>query len=186
MSDFVIHAIDTAPEGSRDALAEVEAKYGTVFNLFGALAESPVAVKAYKALGDLFEQGTFTPPERQLLLLTISAENGCEYCVAAHSAGAAMAALDGQAIEAVRGDAPIADARLAALQGFARDVVRQRGWLSPDQVEAFIASGFTKAQVLEVIVAVALKTISNYTNHIAQPPLDAPFEATRWTRRAAA
>ncbi len=186
MSDFVIHTIETAPEGSRDALAEVEAKYGTVFNLFGALAESPVAVHAYQTLGDLFEQGTFTPPERQLLLLTISAENGCEYCVAAHSAGAAMAALDNRAIEAVRDGTPIADARLATLRDFALAVVRQRGWLSPDQVEAFIASGFTKAQVLEVIVAVALKTISNYTNHIAQPPLDAPFEATRWTRRAAA
>ena len=186
MSDFVIHTIETAPEGSRGALAEVEAKYGAVFNLFGALAESPVAVNAYKALGELFEQGSFTPTERQLLLLTISAENGCEYCVAAHSAGARMAALDGQAIEAVRGGTPIADARLAALHGFALAVVRQRGWLSPDEVDAFIAGGFTKAQALEVIVAVAFKTISNYTNHIAQPPLDAPFEATRWTRRAAA
>lgn len=186
MSEFVIHTIETAPEGSRAALAEAQAKYGAVFNLFGALAESPVAVKAYKALGDLFEQGTFTPPERQLLLLTISAENGCEYCVAAHSAGAAMAALDAQAIEAVRGGGPIADARLATLRDFALAVVRQRGWVADDAVAGFIASGFTKAQALEVIVAVALKTISNYTNHIAQPPLDAPFEATRWTRRAAA
>ena len=127
MSEFVIHTIETAPEGARAALAEAQAKYGAVFNLFGALAESPVAVKAYKALGDLFEQGTFTPPERQLLLLTISAENGCEYCVAAHSAGAAMAALDAQAIEAVRGDAPIADARLAAARRCATSRSRSSG-----------------------------------------------------------
>ena len=186
MSDFVIHTIETAPEGSRGALAEVEAKYGTVFNLFGALAESPVAVNAYKALGDLFEQSSFTPAERQLLLLAISAENGCEYCVAAHSAGARMAALDAQAIEAVRGGTPITDARLATLHDFALAVVRQRGWVADDAVAGFLASGFTKAQVLEVIVAVALKTISNYTNHIARPPLDAPFEATRWSRQAAA
>ncbi len=186
MSDFVSHTIESAPEGSRGALAEVQAKYGAVFNLFGALAESPVALNAYRALGDLFEQSSFTPAERQLLLLAISAENGCEYCVAAHSAGARMAALDAQAIEAVRGDTPIADARLAALHAFALTVVRQRGWVANDEVAAFLASGFTKAQVLEVIVAVALKTISNYANHITQPPLDAPFEATRWTRRAAA
>ncbi len=186
MSDFVSHTIESAPEGSRGALAEVQAKYGAVFNLFGALAESPVALNAYQTLGGLFEQSSFTPAERQLLLLAISAENGCEYCVAAHSAGARMAALDAQAIEAVRAGAPIADARLAALHGFALAVVRQRGWVADDEVEAFLASGFTKAQVLEVIVAVAFKTISNYTNHIAQPPLDAPFEATRWARRAAA
>ena len=186
MSDFVTHTIESAPEGSRGALAEAQAKYGAVFNLFGALAESPVAVTAYKALGDLFEQSSFTPAERQLLLLAISAENGCEYCVAAHSAGAKMATLDDQAIEAVRGGTPIADARLATLRDFALAVVRQRGWVADDAVAGFLASGFTKAQVLEVIVAVAFKTISNYTNHIAQPPLDAPFEATRWARRAAA
>ena len=133
------------------------------------------------ALGELLEDGSLSPEERQLVLLAISVANRCEYCVAAHSVAAKLAGLDDQTIRAVRQGVPLEDERLAALSTFVVSVVEKRGWLSNQEVDGFLSSGFTREQILEVIVAVAFKTISNYTNHIAQPPLDRAFEPARWS-----
>ena len=86
-------------------------------------------------------------------------------------------------IEAFRESKPIPDERLAALHGFATAVVEKRGRVSEAEVEAFIDAGFTKAQVLEVVLAVSLSTFTNYTNHIANVPLDAAFAPFRWSKR---
>jgi alkylhydroperoxidase family enzyme len=73
------------------------------------------------------------------------------------------------------------DGRLGALSTVARRLVESRGWLEEDEVAAFVNAGFDEAQLLEVITALALKTLSNYTNHVAETPLDAPFRKTAWT-----
>lgn len=185
MSDFKIHTLESAPKAASEVLAKAKEKYGFVPNLLGVLAESPAAVKAYLTLGGLLEQTSFTPAEQKVILLAVSSENRCEYCVAAHSTVAKMQQVPADVIEALRNGRSIADPGLQALSEFARSVVRNRGWVSKEELERFLSAGFTRAQVLEVILAVAMKTLSNYTNHLAETPLDPPFKAAAWKAQSA-
>ena len=75
---------------------------------------------------------------------------------------------------------PLPDARLQALSAFTRQLVEKRGWVSADDVQEFQGAGFTQAQVLEVILGVGMKTLSNFANHIADPPVDDAFAANAW------
>jgi len=99
----------------------------------------------------------------------------------AHSVAAEMQKVPGNVIEAIRTDQPIQDARLEAPRRFTTAIVEQRGWASETDVEACLDAGFTNAQILEVIVGVSFKTLSNYTNHIADTPLDKAFAPRAWT-----
>lgn len=124
--------------------------------------------------------------EQQVVLIATSAENRCEYCVAVHSAVAGMVAMPAEALAALRTGRDPEDPRLGALARFARHVVDERGWVDVGELDAFLAAGFTEGQVLEVVTGVALKTLSNYANHIAGTPLDAAFASQRWTAGAPA
>jgi len=180
MSLFDLHTIETAPEGSRADITAIQEQFGFLPNIYGVLAGSPAVIKAYNALGNLLTTTSFSQAEQQLMLLTISAVNGCKYCVAAHSVGGMMAKLDDDVINAVRDGSPIDDPKLAALSSFARGVVEKRGYMSESEIKSFLAAGFSKEQALEVIMATALKTISNYINHFAETPLDAAFAKVAW------
>lgn len=186
MSLFDVHTLADAPAASRELLEKAKAKFGFVPNMLGVMAESPAALNGYMTLSGILEQSAFSPAERQVLLLTTARENGCEYCVAAHSLGAQKAGAPKEVIEAIRQDKPIGDARLATLHHFCRSMVEKRGWVSEADLKAFFAAGFTKAQALEVILAISLKTLSNYVNHISATPLDAAFDAAKWTNKARA
>jgi uncharacterized peroxidase-related enzyme len=180
MSRFVVHSQEAAPEESRFALAGAKSKFGFVPNLIGMLAGSPAAVGGYLGIGEQFDKSSFTPAERQVVLLAVSFENSCDYCMAAHTVVAGMSKVPAAAVEALRNGDPLPDARLDALARFTRAVVRERGRVSESELAAFLAAGFTQAQVLEVVLGVAMKTLSNYANHFAGTPLDAAFEAARW------
>ena len=101
--------------------------------------------------------------------------------MAAHTAVAKGQTLDDAVIAAVRERRPIADARLAALRMFTTRIVALRGFVSDADVAAFKAAGWSDAAMLGVILNVAMKSITNYVNHIAETPLNAPFEAFAWT-----
>lgn len=186
MTEFRIHTAETAPEASRSAIAQAEKAFGLVPNLIGVFAESPAAVKGYMALAGAFGSSSLTPLEREVVLISASVENECHYCVAAHTTVTQLQGLDQPVIAAVRIGGPIADQRLEALRRFTVLVVRQRGYVADVDVDAFLGAGFTRAQVLEVVLGVGLKTLSNYTNHLAETPLDAPFQANAFTPLARA
>lgn len=181
MSDFEVHDHDTAPAGGTDALARAEKAFGFAPNLVRVLAEAPEAAQAYLDLGERFSASSLSPGEEQVVLLTTSFENGCDYCMAAHSAVAGMVGIAGETLEALRSGGALPEARLEALRAFTAAVVQSRGRPSADQVKRFLEAGFGRAQVLEVMLGVAMKTLSNYTNHVAGTPLDEAFEAQRWT-----
>ena len=180
---FKIHDADSAPEGAGALLATVARNMGFVPNLHGVLAESPATLEGYTSLSGIFNRTTLSPAERQVVLLTSSQVNGCGYCLAAHGRGAARAGLAGAEITALQTARPLSDARLQALARFTRVMIEKRGWAENDDIEAFLAAGFAKEQILEVVLGLALKTISNYANHLADTPLDAAFreEATAKT-----
>ncbi|HBK92133.1 MAG TPA: carboxymuconolactone decarboxylase [Parvularcula sp.] len=181
---YTVHSTESAAEGARSTLKAAKEAYGFVPNLLGVMAEAPALLKGYATLSKIFEESSFTPAERQVVLLTTSFENGCSYCMAAHSAVAGMQRVPQDVIQSLRTGDPIADARLEALRQFTAKVVETRGWPAKADVSAFHAAGFSKAQVLEVVLGVGLKTLSNYANHIADTPLDAAFKPLEWSRSA--
>lgn len=177
---FQVHDTATAPAASVPMLEAVQKAWGFVPNLHRVLAESPAALEAYSALWAIVEKTSFTPVERNLVYLAIIYENECEYCMAGHSNLSRMAGVEADHIAAVREGRPIADAKLEALRSFAARVTRQRGVLGDADVASFLAAGYTKQSVLDVLVVAATKLISNYTNHIAKTPLDAFMKGAEW------
>lgn len=180
MIDFTVHTKESAPLKSVAMLDNTEKTIGFIPNLYGVFAESPTALKAYQAISKIFDESSFSPTERQLILLTVSSINLCHYCMAAHSAVAALQKVPAEVIDLIRMDHPQSDIKLEALRIFVTAIVENRGWASADEIDAFVDAGYNKAQILEVIVGVSFKTMSNYSNHIARTPLDDAFATLAW------
>jgi len=182
MNTFKLHTLESAPIGSLPILETANKSMGFIPNLYAHLATSPVTLEAYKQLGALLEKSAFTPVEQQTILLAVSFENRCAYCVAAHSFIARnRVKADAAIIAALRGGQALPDAKLNALADFVRAVVRERGWVANSrELKDFFAVGYTQQHALEVILGVAMKTISNYTNHLTETPLDAAFADEQW------
>lgn len=184
MTLFTVHSIDSAPAGSKARLEAVHKAWGFTPKLQGTLAESPLALSAYDGLFTaVAAETTFSPAELQLVYLTVSVLHACEYCTMGHTWLARNAHMDEGVIQALRNRAPVTDARLQALRLFTETVVRERGFAGDAAVDAFLAAGFTKAQVLEVVTIIAVKTISNYTNHLTHTPKEGFMSdpALAWT-----
>lgn len=181
MNSFTSHDIDSAPAASRPLLEAAAKSLGFVPSLHAGMAESPAALKAYQELSVLFGRSALGPVEQQVVLLAVSVENACEFCVAAHSFVARhVAKAPAAVIAALRAGETLADARLDALAIFARRIVRARGWVNEGDVRAFLDAGFTRQQALDVVLGVSMKTLSNYANHLLKTPLDQAFAAERW------
>lgn len=177
---FVPQTVESAPEKSRPILQNVNKAFGFIPNLMATFANNPSVLEGYMALDGVFEKGSFTRVERQLILLAASVENKCDYCTAAHSTiakGFLQAAPE--IVSAIRNSAPIADKKTDALVNLTTEIVRERGFVKPETFEAFLSAGYRKEQVMELLLGVALKTISNYLDHISPTPLDQAFAAER-------
>lgn len=180
MTHFTLHTVETAPDAAKAPLAAIEKNWKFIPNLHRTLAESPVALEAYDTLFGLVAKSSFSAAEQQVAYLAINVLNECEYCTSGHSVLAKMSGVAPDVIQALRSGTAIADARLQALRLFAETIVRERGFVGDAAVDTFLAAGFTKAQVLELVTIVATKTISNYVNHITKTPLDAFMAETKW------
>ncbi|MFC1673413.1 carboxymuconolactone decarboxylase family protein [Pseudomonadota bacterium] len=185
MTEFPVLSRDDAPEGSHDIMDMYTERFGFVPNLVSVMAQSPAALKGYATTYQLLGETDFTPAEQQLIFLAVSRANACHYCVAAHSMAGKMMGLDDLTIAAVRDGRPVLDAKLAAIVEFSTKVVEKRGNVSPQDIETFTTAGHSQAQILEVLLGVATKTISNYMNHLAQTPLDDAFAPMAWDADAA-
>ena len=182
---FQIHTKETAPEASRETLEATAKKYGFLPNLFGVLAEAPAAVQAYAGINKALEQSELSPVEQQVVALTVSATNDCAYCVGAHSAVAKMVHMPDGILAELREQKPLSDRKLNALRTLVMSILRHRGWVPEQDLEHFVAAGFTQRHLLDVLTIVALKTLSNYVNHIAHTPLDPQFAPQAWSAKAA-
>ena len=181
MSKFDVHSIETAPEKSKPLLQGAKKAFGFVPNLLGVFAESPAALEAYLSVSTAFGKSDLTAAEQQVVLLTVSHDNACTYCVGAHSTIAAMHRVPEQVIEGLREDGPLGDPKLEALRTFTRKVLETRGFVAPADLDVFYAAGYEKRHALEVIAGIAQKILSNYTNHVAGPPLDEAFAKYEWS-----
>jgi uncharacterized peroxidase-related enzyme len=180
INGFKLHDPSTAPTDSTETLDRVQKSWGLIPNLHRVLAESPAALEAYATLWNIAEKTAFTPQERNIAYIAIIYENECTYCMAGHTNLSRMAKVEPEAITAVREGRPIADPKLQALRQFAAKVTRNRGVVSEADVSAFKAAGYDNRAMLDVLVLAATKLISNYTNHLAQTPLDAFMKGAEW------
>lgn len=169
MATFNAYNLSTAKPEVRATLESVTQKFGFLPNLFTYMAEAPVAIEAYLALNAYIQESSFTPQQAQVALLAVSVENQCGFCSVAHRAIGKMVGANQQTLDALASDTLIESAQDHALVSFVRTVVRERGRVSEETVNQFLASGFTKQQVFEVMLIVAIKTLSNYSNHISRP-----------------
>jgi len=180
MTQFDMHTIETAPEGSKKILEGVTAKFTFLPNLIGKMAEAPATLEAYTTLAGIFDKADLSATERQVIMMTVNRLNGCTYCMAAHSTISRMTGVTDDVIEALRTNTVIADPKLEALRQFTIVMHETRGWPTDEAVQAFLAVGYTKQTMLEVVLGISYKTISNYTNHLAHTPVDDAFSADEW------
>lgn len=175
-------APEDAPDGSRQVLEATKAQTGRVLNMYAVMANSPGLLGTYQFGYDEFRRRSgFSPAEQEVVFLAISRFNGCTYCMGVHSAIADHNKVPTEVTDAIRVGTPISDERLQALNVFVTTMVEKRGRPSADDLAAFRAAGYSETQVLEVILAIAVKTISNYTNHVFDTPLDRAFARRAWT-----
>ena len=181
-----LQTIESAPDASRPLLEGTRRSLGFVPNLFAVFANSPAVLQAYQALSGAFAKTSLTPTEQEVVTIAASVENGCDYCVAAHTTIGESRRVERPVLDALRDGEPLGDPKLEALRRFTLEVIRRRGWVAEDEQRAFLAAGYTEAQALEVLLGVTMKTLSNFTNHLAATPLDAAFGANAWSRAVAA
>jgi AhpD family alkylhydroperoxidase len=186
MTQFTSYTADTAPEGSKPLLAGVQKAWNMIPNLQSYMAESPELLAGYSQLWELFSKTSFNATEQQVVYLTAIYENECHYCMAGHTMLSRMQHIDDAVVQAIRASQPIADQRLEALHVFTTKVVRDRGFVSDADVQLFLDAGFTRQNILEVILGAATKMLSNYTNHIVHTPLDPFMKGAEWQKPALA
>jgi AhpD family alkylhydroperoxidase len=172
----------TAPALAQPLLANVQRSLGFIPNLFATFGNSPAVLGGYLSLSEGFGKSSFTPTEQQIIAITTSAENGCSYCVAAHTTIGGMQKIPAEILTAVRSDEPLANPKWEALRLFTKGIVNQRGWAREEEQEAFLAAGYTATQAMEVVLGVSMKIMSNYIDHLAGTPLDEAFQAKAWSR----
>lgn len=185
-SDYQIKTTpETLENGSDEAkslLKQAKANLGFVPAMYERMAIAPGVLDTYLHGYALFRESSgFTPPEQEVVFLAISRENGCGYCMGAHSMLAdKVSKVPSGVLDAIRNDRPIPDAKLAALDAFTRVLFRTRGLPAQDDVKTFLAAGYEEQHILQIILALAVKTLSNYSNHLTHPPLDEVFAAYSW------
>lgn len=182
MSTLTVHTIETAPEESKASLENSVKAFGMLPNLHGVLSESPQLLEAYKNIHQLFSNSSFNAEELTVVWQTINVEHECHYCVPAHTAIAHMMKVDPAITEALRNGDAMPNEKLQVLQDTTLSIVRNRGRISDEELEKFYAVGYGQRQVLDIILGISQKVISNYTNHIANTPVDEPFQKFAWTK----
>ena len=180
MTNFPVHTIESAPERSKPALQQLQSAFGMIPNLIGAMSTSPVLINSLVGLFGKVHGASFSEAQVQIVLLTDAVTNASAWAVAFHTALALKEDIDPADVRAIREGRLPKDRKFAALSGLAKAMIEKRGYLSDEDVNRFLAAGFGRDHLLEVIAAVAASTITNYTGNIARPPLDMPFQEHAW------
>jgi len=176
MHDLDVLGLDDAPGESRPLLENSLKEFGMIPNLHGVIAASPQALEVYQLMHKMFQESSFNDEELTVVWQTINVEHGCSYCIPAHTAIAHRMKVSPSLIDALANNKPMLDAKLQALQDLTLKIVRERGKVSERDIEAFYAAGYGPRQVVEILLGLCQKVMSNYINHIAQTPIDEAFK----------
>lgn len=145
---------------------------GMVPNLYATLAHSPTALGTYLTLQNA--KSSLSGKAREVINLVVSQVNGCEYCLAAHTViGKTVGFSDVQILEIRHGRATF-DARLDALARLVRSIASERGHADPALLQAFFGAGWTEGNLVDAIVVIGDKTVTNYLHATTKVPVDFP------------
>ncbi|MDD2932841.1 MAG: carboxymuconolactone decarboxylase family protein [Methylotenera sp.] len=177
-----LQTIENGSPKAKDVLDKALKQVGFIPNMYGFMVNSPALLDTYLFGYNQFRtESGFTPVEQEVVFLTISRENGCHYCVSAHSVIAdAFSKVPAEVTDAIRNGTEIPDIKLKALNHFTKELLNTRGRPCKTEVAAFIATGYTEAHVLSILLAISVKVLSNYANHLFETPLDDMFRAREW------
>lgn len=173
MSNFPTIEPTTASTEAKAALDSVQAAFGGLPNLMKKLAISPQMLSGVMALNQGVTQGALEPTLVEQIALVTSRINQCEYCVAVHVQVGQQFGLEREELVCnLQGTA--SDPKSQAVLNFTKDVVVQRGQVSPEQVRKLNEVGLSNQAILEIVGVIGLYTLLNYVKHLTQPVLDFP------------
>lgn len=169
-------ADDRADPATADLFAGAKASLGFVPATYRSMARSPALLEVYRLGYARIREGSFSGPEQEVIFLTVSLLNECDYCIAAHSALAIEDfGLAPVHVEELRTGCPLSDPRLEALRAFTAGMVRTGGRPDRELADAFLAAGFEEAQMFEMVLAISMKMLSNFAGRLGAPEPDARF-----------
>jgi alkylhydroperoxidase family enzyme len=171
-----------APDESKPYLANTKASFGMIPNLEKTMAAEPTLLSVYSFAWDKFDESPFSKIEQQVIYQTVNFENECNYCVPWHTVLSKNAKMPQDVIDALREGTQIANEKLEALSEFTRRLVHSRGKITQGQLDAFFQHGYEEKHALAVVLGIAIKTMSNFTNSIAETPLDKEVQAYEWRK----
>lgn len=179
------HTLETAPQKSKDFLQAAKNSMGMIPNMYAVMAENPMLLEAYINSYHLFRSSAdFSAIEQEVIFLSISAANECSYCIAAHSMVAdKMSKVPVEITNSIRDGKQIPDAKLEALSQFTKTLIINRGHVNNDEIQNFMAAGYSQSQILGIVTAIGIKTMSNYMNHITNTPVDEVFKYREWNSK---
>ncbi|MBU2581677.1 MAG: carboxymuconolactone decarboxylase family protein [Alphaproteobacteria bacterium] len=182
IKDLAILTIETATGKAKSLLESAKEKLGFVPNMYGTMSNEPALFEAYSSGYASFRaECGFTPVEQEVIFLAVSRANECHYCMAAHSFVAdKMSGVPTEVTDALREGRALPDAKLEALRHFTTIMVESRGRPTDADVAAFKAAGYSERNILGVILAISVKTLSNYSNHVFHTPVDEVFAPRVW------
>ncbi len=176
MAEFTLYTQENAPEAAKPLMEKSVAAFGMLPNLHAVMAQAPTLLEGYQVLHELFQNTSFNAEELTVVWQTINVEHECHYCVPAHSAIAASMKVDEGIVDALLNKTPLADEKLETLRETTLAMTQNRGVISDEQIEKFFAAGYAQQQLLEIVLGLSQKVMSNYTNHLADTPVDEPFK----------
>lgn len=181
MTNYPIHTIDTAPDYAKQPFTLLQEAFGFIPGVAAVMANSsPLMSSFFTAFGHFRGDGTFTPAERQVLLLTNAVTNDCAWAVAFHTLEALADGVPPAEVDAIRRRERPVDARFAALSALTHTLILGRGHVDEAGTAAFLAAGFDRNQILEVVTGVSISTMTNYAASVADLPLEDRLREHAW------
>ena len=173
MSRLPIQSVESAPASAQERLRAAAQASGFLPNLLGVLANAPTALETYQTVSAINARNSLTPTEREVIQIAAATYNGCGFCVAGHTKLASQKLrLPKEVVDGLRGTGALSDPKLKALAHFTLQVLEHKGQVADDALAAFHKAGYTDGQVLEVVLGVSLASLCNYTNNLAQTPIN--------------
>lgn len=179
MARLTVNTLETAPEKAKERMEMVQKANGFIPNLIGVLANSPQALEMYQEVGKINSKSSLTPGEIEVVQITAAAHNGCDFCVAGHTKiGTLKLKMPEAVLNALRARTTIEDnAKYQALAQFTMQLIDQRGKVSDEELATIKAAGYSEQNILDVVLGVALATLCNYANNVAQNDINPELQA---------
>ncbi|MFJ7219849.1 carboxymuconolactone decarboxylase family protein [Amycolatopsis sp. NPDC098790] len=161
-------------------MAATAKKFGRVPSAVARLATSPELLNGFLKLNAIFESSTLPALDREVLIMTVAARNGCHLCVAMHTASLTGMSAAPELVAALRAESALPSPRLEALRRFVSTVMDTTGDVPSSELAAFTEAGYTTRNALEVVLGIGTYTLSTFANRLTDAPLDEAFAAHEW------